>query len=103
MAKVYLNQKTANAFNKYFINVATDIQSSIRCSKNNFHDFLLPINVNSFFLDLIFEIEVENIIMFLNSSKAIGWNSVPTKILELLNKGYLHYKTIFCNKVALDV
>ena len=65
-------EETANAFNKYFINVATDIQSSIRCSKNNFHDFLLPINVNSFFLDLIFEIEVENIIMFLNSSKAIG-------------------------------
>ena len=33
-------QEIANAFNKYFVNVATDIQSSIRYSKNNFHDFL---------------------------------------------------------------
>ena len=37
-------QEIANAFNKYFLNVATDIQSSIRHSKNNFHDFLPPIN-----------------------------------------------------------
>ena len=29
-------QEIANAFNKYFVNVATDIQSSIRYSKNNF-------------------------------------------------------------------
>ena len=42
-------QEIANAFNKYFVNVATDIQSSIRYSKNNFHDFLSPININSFF------------------------------------------------------
>ena len=32
-------QEIANTFNKYFVNVATDIQSSIRYSKNNFHDF----------------------------------------------------------------
>ena len=36
-------QKIANAFNKYFVNVATDIQSSIRYSKNNFQDFLPPV------------------------------------------------------------
>ena len=42
-------QKRANGFNKYFANVATDIESFIKYSKNNFHDFLPPINVNSFF------------------------------------------------------
>ena len=42
-------REIANTFNKYFVNVATDIQSSIRYSKNNFHDFLSPININSFF------------------------------------------------------
>ena len=31
-------QKIANDFNKYFVNVATDNQSSIRYSKNNFHN-----------------------------------------------------------------
>ena len=39
-------QEIANAFNKYFVNVATDIHCSIRYSKNNFHDFLPQININ---------------------------------------------------------
>ena len=77
-------QEIANAFNKYFVNVATDIQSSIRYSKNNFHDFLHPININSFFLNPTDEIEFKNIILSLNLSNAIGPNSIPTKILKLL-------------------
>ena len=44
-------QEIASAFNKYSLNVATDIQSSIRYSKTSFHDFLSPININSFFLN----------------------------------------------------
>ena len=77
-------QGTANTFNKYFVNVATDIQSSIRYSKNNFHDFLHPININSFFLNPTDEIEVKSIIFPLNPSKAIGPNIIPTKTLKLL-------------------
>ena len=42
------SQEIANAFNIHFANVATDIQSSIRYSKNNFHNFFPPININSF-------------------------------------------------------
>ena len=42
------SQEIANAFNTHFVNVATDIQSSIRYSKNNFHNFLPPIKINSF-------------------------------------------------------
>ena len=42
------SQEIANAFNTHFVNVATDIQSSIRYSKNSFHNFLPPININSF-------------------------------------------------------
>ena len=76
-------QKIANAFNRYFVNVATDIQSSIRYSKNNFHDFLTPININSFFMNPIDEIEVKNMLS-LNFSKAIGPNSISTKILMVL-------------------
>ena len=39
----------SNGFRKYFVNVFTDIQSSFRYFKNNFHDFLPSININSFF------------------------------------------------------
>ena len=77
-------QEIANAFNKYFLNIATDIQSFIIYSKNNFHDFLPSININSFLLNPTDEIEVKNIILSLNLSKAFGPNSIPTKILKLL-------------------
>ena len=77
-------QEIANDFNKYFVKVVTDIQSSIRYSKNKFHDFLPPININYFFLNSADEIEVENIISSLNPSNAISPNSIPTKILKLL-------------------
>ena len=67
-------QEIANAFNKYFVDVAADIQSSSRYSKNNFHDLLSPINQYKlfFFLNSNDEIEVRNIILSLNTSKAIG-------------------------------
>ena len=77
-------QEIGNDFNKSFVNVVTDIQSSIRYSKNEFHDFLPPININYFFLNSADEIEVENIILSLNPSNAISPNSIPTKILKLL-------------------
>ena len=35
-------QEIADTFNKYFVYVATDIQSSIRYSKNDFHNFHPP-------------------------------------------------------------
>ena len=90
-------QEIANAFNKYFVNVATDIQSSIRYSKNNFHDFLPPVNINSFFLNPTDEIEVKNIILSLNPLKAIGPNSIPAKILKLLINDVSFQLAVFFN------
>ena len=80
-------QEIANAFNKY---VAPDIQSSIRYSKNNFY-FLPPININYLFLNPTDEIEIKNIILSLNPLKAIGLNSIPTKILKLLIEDCVRY------------
>ena len=61
-------QEITNAFNKYFVNFTTDIQSSIRYSKNNFHDFSLK---SISFSQPHWWTEVKNIIMSLNRSKAI--------------------------------
>ena len=65
-------QEIANTFHKYFVNVATDIQSSIRSSKNNFYGFLSPVNINSF-IKSTDKIEIKKIP--LNPSKAIGPNT----------------------------
>ena len=49
--------KIANAFNKYLVSVASDIQSSIKCFKNNFHDLLPPLDVNYFFSALLMKLK----------------------------------------------
>ena len=51
--------------------------------KKKIHDFLPPMNTNSFFLNPTDKIEVKNIILPLNPSKAIDPNSIPTKIVKL--------------------
>ena len=85
-------QETASAFNKYFANVASDIQSFIRYSKKNFMVFSPPpsphsppqINISSFSLNPTEELEVKNIVLSLNPSKTLCPNSIPTKTLKLL-------------------
>ena len=48
----------ANAFNKYFINISSSIQSTIKFSRNKFHDFLHDLENNSFFIKPIDKIEI---------------------------------------------
>ena len=76
----------ANAFNNYFAKVATDIQSFIRFSRKNFYDYLPPLNMESFFITPTDSTEVSNFISSLNQDKSDGLNSIPIKILKLLNK-----------------
>ena len=80
---------TANAFNNYFAKVAIDVQSSIRFSKKKYYDYLLPLNVESLFITPTDSNEVSNIISSLNQKKSDRPNSIPIKILKLLNKSYL--------------
>ena len=75
----------ANAFNNYFANFALDIQSSIRFSKRKYYDYLPPLNIESFFLTPPDSTDVFNIIFSLNQNKSDGPNSIPIKILKLLN------------------
>ena len=75
----------ADAFNNYFSNVATDIKSSIKYSRNKFFDFLPQININSFFIDPTDKTEIKNIILSLDPLRSIGPKSIPTKILKLLS------------------
>ena len=75
-----------NAFNNYLAKVAIDIQSYIRFSKKKYYDYLPPLNIESFFITLTDSTDVSNIISSLNKDKIDGPNSIPIKILKLLNK-----------------
>ena len=76
----------AYALNNYFAKVAIDIQFSIRFSKKKYYDYLPPLSIGSFFITPIVSTGVSNIISCLNKKKSDGPNSIPIKILKLLNK-----------------
>ena len=75
----------ANAFSNYFAKVAIYIQSSIRFFKKKY-DYLPPLNIETFFITPTDSTEASNIISSLNHDKSDGPNSIPIKILKLLNK-----------------
>ena len=76
----------ANTFNDYFAKVTIEIQYSIRFSKKKYYDYFPPLNIESFFLTSTDSTDIFNIISSLNQNKSDGPNSIPLKILKLLNK-----------------
>ena len=76
--------KIANVFNDYFSYVALYIKSSIKYSAKAFHEFLPPLNINSFFQSSTDKNEIISIISVLDSQKASGPNSIPIKISKLM-------------------
>ena len=88
----------ANAFNNYFAKVAINIQSSIRFSKKKYYDYLPPLNIELFFLTPADKTEVSNIIFSLNQNKSDEPNSIPIKILKLLNRDISDQVAILFNK-----
>ena len=87
-----------NAFNNHFAKVAIDIQFSIRFSKKQYYDYLLPLNIESFFLTPTDSAKVSNIIFSLNQSNSDEPNSIPIKILKLLNKDVSDHLAILFNQ-----
>ena len=88
----------SNVFNNYFAKVAIDIQSSIRFSKKKYYDYHPPLNIESFFLTPTDSTEVSNIIFSLNQNKSDGPNSIPIKIVKLLNKDISDQLAILFNQ-----
>ena len=88
----------ANALNNYFAKVPIDIQSSIRFSKKKYYDYLPPLNIESFFLPPTDSTEVSNITFSLNQNKSDRPNSIPIKILKLLNKDLSDQLAILFNQ-----
>ena len=62
----------------------TLINSSIKYSAKIFHEFLPPLNINSFLLSTTGKTEISSIISALVSQKASGLKNIPIKILKLM-------------------
>ena len=73
----------ADSFNNFFVTIAENIDKNIIHKNANYKDYLENSVINSFFLKPNKEEEVSSIIKQIKTNKAIGPNSIPTKILKM--------------------
>ena len=75
----------ANAFNRYFVNVGTNVDKSIPRTKKSPFDYLKERNPNSFFLAPVTPREIEIIINSFNKNKSTGPYNIPIFLLKTLS------------------
>ena len=93
----YINDPVAiaNTFNNFFTSVAEIVHSKIKFSNKSFKNFLSSEIKDSLLITSTNKEEIYNIIS-LNSNISSGPNSIPTKVLHLLQDQINHLATI-CN------
>ena len=84
--KKYINDPitNANTFNNFFSSIAETVQSKIKFSNKSFRRFLSTKSNDSFITIATNKEEIYKIISSLNINKSCGPNSIPTKILHLV-------------------
>ena len=95
----YINDAVsiANTFNNFFTFVAEIVHSKIKFSNKSLKKFL-PSEINgSFLITPTNKEEIYKIIASLNSNKSCGPNSIPTKVLHLLQDQISNHLTTICN------
>ena len=78
-------EEVANHFNDFFTSVADSLRSKLPQSNSHFSRFLKNRNQNSIFLRPTTPEEITKIIGDFSDSKSSGPNSIPVRILKLLN------------------
>ena len=87
----------ANEFNNFFTSVAENVRKNIPPTNSNFEEFLQFRSQHSFFLKPVSTEEVEKQISSLDTKKATGPYSIPTKILKFASKKISEILTIIFN------
>ena len=77
--------KIANEFNNYFTNVANSITKKIPRTPKSPLDYLSNPNLDSFFISPCTAEEVSSHIQSLKNGKSSGPNSIPVKLLKILD------------------
>ena len=75
-------KKISQEFNNFFGTITEKIDKKTLKSNKHFSNYLSGSDLNSFFLGVVTEVELESIIGNLNSRKTIGPYSIPTVILK---------------------
>lgn len=75
----------ANEFNTYFCGIAEKVRSKIPVTTASYRDYLKKRYPRSFFFRPTDKDEVKKIIGSLDQSKSIGPNSIPFKVLKIMN------------------
>ena len=77
-------KKIANVFSEYFASVGDRLATDIPRISTSPLDYIDTCNSESFYLFPTTSSEIEREISYLNTSKAVGPNSLPIKVLNLL-------------------
>ena len=87
----------ANTFNNFFTSIAKTVQSKIKFSNKSFRSFLSSKNNNSFIITATIKEEICKIISYLNINESCGPNSIPSKILHLVQDQISKHLATICN------
>ena len=77
--------KIANIFNNHFTNVANSITKKIPRTLKSPLYYLANFNANSFYISPSTPVEMSSLIKSLKSSKSSGPNSIPVKLIKILD------------------
>ncbi len=73
----------ANKFNNYFVNIGPNLAKKITNTSNtNFSEYLTHNYLNSMYLDLLTEFEVQNEMNNFNSNKSPGYNGLSARTIK---------------------
>ena len=87
-----------NNFNDYFVNVANEITSKIPRNPKSPLSYLKSPNPETFFISPSTSDEVSNIIKSLVNGKSTGPNSIPIKLLKILDPCISPHPPLIINK-----
>ena len=87
----------ANTFNSFITSIAETVQAKIKFSNKSFRSFLSTKNNGSFRITATDKEEICKIISSVNINKSCGPNSIPTKILRLVQDQISKHLATLCN------
>ena len=100
----YINDPitVANTFNNFFTSIAETVRSKIKFSNKSFKSFLSTKNNDSFIITVTNKEEICKVISSLNINKSCGPDSIPTKILHLVQDQIFKLLQLYMTYLSLQ-